>query len=91
MDRVRWFRDRSARDRAREEKEILEEEMNRTVKFFRYMQDVWGRLANTTTPGQGPGHSAYSNKQSFMYARLAEEAEDFSKKAADKAVIFNDW
>lgn len=63
--------------------------MNRAVKFFRYMQGVWGRLANATT--QGPGHSAYSNKQSSMYAHLAKEAEDFSKKAAGKAVIYNDW
>jgi hypothetical protein len=53
------------------------------------MQGVWGRLANATT--QGPGHSAYSNKQSSMYAHLAKEAEDFSKKAAGKAVIYNDW
>ena len=89
MDRIRWFRDCSARDRAREEKEILEEEMNCTVKFFRYMQDVWGQLANTTT--QGPGHSAYANKQSSMYTHLAEEAEYFRKKAMDKAVIYNDW
>ena len=29
VDRVKWFHDRSARDRAREEKEILEEELRR--------------------------------------------------------------
>lgn len=45
MDRVKWFRDRAARDRVQEEKEILEAEFQCTTLSFTKMSDVWTKLA----------------------------------------------
>ncbi|KAF8326718.1 hypothetical protein F5887DRAFT_925190 [Amanita rubescens] len=45
MDRVKWFRDRAARDRAREEKEILECEFERAQRSFSEMAKAWKALA----------------------------------------------
>ncbi|RDB30333.1 hypothetical protein Hypma_007055 [Hypsizygus marmoreus] len=72
MDRVKWFRDRAARDRSREEKEILEEEFRRSVMYFRQMSKVWTELASGTIPA---GCAAYSHRQAAMYDKLATNCQ----------------
>ncbi|GLB39022.1 hypothetical protein LshimejAT787_0601840 [Lyophyllum shimeji] len=72
MDRVKWFRDRAARDRAREEKEILEEEFRRSIASFRRMSEVWFELASKKP---APGYAAYCHKQAVMYSSLASDCE----------------
>ncbi|KAF8057825.1 hypothetical protein FPV67DRAFT_1455922 [Lyophyllum atratum] len=72
MDRVKWFRDRAARDRAREEKEILEEEFRRSIASFHRMSEVWSELASKKP---APGYTAYCHKQAAMYSSLASDCE----------------
>ena len=45
VDRVKWFRDCAACDRALEEKEILESEFDRVLHSFSRMAEVWTVLA----------------------------------------------
>ncbi|KAG6806627.1 hypothetical protein H0H93_002687 [Arthromyces matolae] len=68
VDRVKWFRDRAARDRSREEKDILEEEFRRTVVSFTRMAEVWNQMAS----GPSPGSVAYAHKHAAMYNKLAQ-------------------
>jgi hypothetical protein len=89
VDRVKWFRDRSARDRAREEKEILEEEIGRTVRYFKHMQKMWTTLASKKQ--DTPGYTAYAYKQSAMYERFAFDTEAFQVKATEKCHIYVNW
>ncbi|KAJ3520759.1 hypothetical protein NMY22_g12606 [Coprinellus aureogranulatus] len=83
MDRVKWFRDRAARDRAREEKEILEEEMKRIVRSFKNYTTIWTSLASEDRPGitSTPGKASYALRQAEMYARFAYNAEQVFDKA----------
>ncbi len=71
VDRVRWFRLRALRDRAREERETLEEEFSRTCLSFHALSSRWKSLAEDTDP-EKPGRRAYAEKQSTMYSELAE-------------------
>jgi hypothetical protein len=89
VDRVKWFRDRSARDRAREEKEILEEELGRTVRYFQHMQKTWTTLASKKQ--DTPGYSAYAHKQCAMYERFAIDTEVLQVKAKEKCDVYVDW
>lgn len=90
VDRVKWFRDRSARDRAREEKEILEEEFKRTIRHFQYMQTTWSVLA-TKKMDAPPGYVAYAYKQAAMYERFALDAQKLQTKAEEKLQIYDNW
>ena len=89
VDRVKWFRDRSAKDRAHEEKEILEEELGRTVRYFKHMQKTWTTLASKKQ--DTPGYAAYAYKQSAMYERFATDTKVFQVKAKEKCDVYVDW
>lgn len=78
MDRVKWFRDRAARDRAREEKEILESEFKRSLCFFLKMADTWNELAEQDIP---PGYRSYACKQASMYDALHSQCQHLQLKA----------
>ena len=71
--RVKWFRARAARDRAREEVEILETEFCRAHRSFLKMSRVWMELATGKRPG-------YAYKQSAMYNQLAVDCEEAFEK-----------
>jgi len=90
VDRVKWFRDRSARDRAREEKEILEEELGRSVRYFKHMKNTWVTLA-TKKGNHSPGYAPYAYKQAAMYERFARDAESYQLKAEEKCRVYDDW
>lgn len=90
MDRVKWFRDRSARDRAQEEKEILEEELQRTTRYFKHMQRTWTTLA-TKIQNPMPGYGPYAYKQAAMYERLAADTEALYLKAKEKCSVYDNW
>ncbi|KAF9529569.1 hypothetical protein CPB83DRAFT_764801, partial [Crepidotus variabilis] len=45
LDRVKYFRDRSSRNRTREEKEILESEMLRTTRSFKKTCEAWAKIS----------------------------------------------
>lgn len=79
MDRVKWFRDRAARDRAREEMEILKAEFDRTRLSFTKMSDVWTTLAAKNATCHS--NAAYAYNQASLYCALAEDCGKMYDKA----------
>ena len=78
VSRVKWFRERAARDHAQEEKEILEEEFRRTQVSFERMSEVWKDLA--TRAANDVGAAAYASKQASMYCELARDCSGAFQK-----------
>ncbi len=68
---------RAARDRCREEKEILEQELKRTFLSFTRYQEVWSTLAVSQNV---PGMAAYAFKTANVYQRLSKMAEEACTK-----------
>ena len=91
MDRVKYFRDRSALHRAHEEKEILECEMVRVARSFAVMKEAWFEHGRQETEKSAFASSAYSFKQAEIYARLAEDTKVVQEKAEKKRVIYQQW
>lgn len=89
--RVKWFRDRAARDRAREEKEILEEEFRRIIAYFGTMSKVWTALAESSEVRNQAGYSAYAYKQAAMYAKLKANSEGSWRTAKMKKEEYEKW
>jgi hypothetical protein len=77
-NRVKWFRARAARDRAREEIEILEAEFCRAHKSFLRMAEIWMELSEHAKAEKGK--AAYGYKQSAMYHQLALNCEEAFRK-----------
>ncbi|KAJ6601680.1 hypothetical protein B0H10DRAFT_1958314 [Mycena sp. CBHHK59/15] len=69
VNRVKWFRERALRDRAQEEKGMLEQEFERAITWFSKTADVWEKLAAKT---EGAGVKAYAHKQARMYHKLSD-------------------
>lgn len=103
MDRVKYFRDRAARDRAKEEKELLEVEMDRVVLSFSHMKTTWRIMAEkvhekpgclcSNLNGNGCIHvrarTAYAFKQVEIFGRFEKDAEGKRKTARDKEDSYN--
>ncbi|KAJ3567379.1 hypothetical protein NP233_g6404 [Leucocoprinus birnbaumii] len=71
LDRVRWFRERAAVERLKEELEILEEEFRRVHTSFSRMNEVWTTLAKNS---KSAGFASYALRQAHMHASFAREA-----------------
>ncbi|KAF9442594.1 hypothetical protein P691DRAFT_765049 [Macrolepiota fuliginosa MF-IS2] len=71
LERVRWFRERVAVDRLREEVEILEEEFRRTHKSFSRISEVWTALADVNSSKRG--YACYAQRQAHMFTLLAND------------------
>ncbi len=91
MDRVKYFRDRSARNRAREEKEILETEMTRTTRSFSTMKFAWTEMGRQENENHAFARSAYAYKQAEMYARLANDSKMLEDKVDQKRLAYQQW
>lgn len=89
-DRVKWYRDRSARDRYMEEKDILEEEMHRTIKYFSFMNKIWTKMGSECITDQ-PGSAAYAHKQAAMFGHLEEDMRKKQESAQEKQKEFEAW
>lgn len=83
---VRWFRARAARDRYREELEILDEEFRRTWRSFTQMSVIWKTIGDRQFTEQmdnhrlASGYRAFAYRQADIYARLAHNtAENWNK------------
>ncbi|KAK1233862.1 hypothetical protein PQX77_002964 [Marasmius sp. AFHP31] len=86
--RAKWFRDRAALDRWKEEKEILEAEYLRISRAHSRMEEIWktigieyDKLAETklTTDRERAtlgGYAAYARKQACVYARLKDDVQN---------------
>jgi hypothetical protein len=68
---VRWYREKAAVERLKEELDMLDEEFRRTYKSFMRMTEVWKELAILNQ--SAPGYSAYAWRQVNMHIRFAEE------------------
>lgn len=91
-ERVKWYRDRSARDRWMEEKEILEEEMKRTLKHFEFMKTTWTTMAEECRlENDGQGKAAYAFKQVALYQRFEKDITRYEKAARVKGAKFSAW
>ncbi|PPQ95982.1 hypothetical protein CVT26_016198 [Gymnopilus dilepis] len=88
MDRVKYFRDRSLRNRAREEREILEEEFKRTIRSYSTLKSAWLEQASKYS---NPGKRAYAHKQAAMLERLQLECQTFQEMALRKASSYDKW
>jgi hypothetical protein len=105
VDRVKYFRDRAARDRAKEEKELLEAEMDRVVSSFSRMKAAWHTMAEDVSEKPGcqcsnlngnrcihiHARTAYAFKQVEMHVRFENDAEEKRKYAKDKEDSYNKW
>ena len=78
VDRVKWFRDRAARDRALEEKEILESEFDHVLRSFSRMAEVWKVLAERNALA---GYHSYASRQASMYDAFYHRCRDLYLKA----------
>ncbi|KAJ2930711.1 hypothetical protein H1R20_g6389, partial [Candolleomyces eurysporus] len=70
------------RDRAQEEKEILEEEIRREIKTFLTLAMIWTKLGDGAS--DRPGKAAYAFKQATMYTSLQRDAEEMAKRVDGK-------
>jgi hypothetical protein len=91
VDRVKYFRDRSARNRAREEKDILECEMARATRFFVVTQKAWSEIGRREHENRSFAHSAYAYKQAALYERLASDSKTFEEKIEKKRLVYQQW
>lgn len=82
-NKVKWFRARAAHNRAREEKEILEEEFQRACRSFEQMAEVWIELSEQAKDNKGA--AGYGYKQSAMYQQLAIDCRDAFRKIRSTA------
>jgi hypothetical protein len=105
VDHVKYFGDRAARNRAKEEKELLEAEMDRIVSSFSHMKTTWHTMAQEVSKkpscsclnldGNGCIHtrarSAYVFKQVDMYQRFESDAEEKRNNIKVKGELFDQW
>jgi len=87
-DRVKWFRERSLRNRAREEREILEEEFKRVICSYNRQRSVWISQGKKQTE---QGSRAYAYKQAAMLERLSHDCTETQNRALKKAEVYDKW
>lgn len=58
----------------KEELEILDAELERTVAWFATMSDLWNTLADSTISSK-PGYSEYAYQKADMHARRSADAK----------------
>jgi hypothetical protein len=87
-DRVKWFRERSLRNRARDEREILEEEFKCVIYSYNRLHSVWISQGNKQTE---LGSRAYAYKQAAMLERLSRNCTETQNRALKKAEVYDKW
>lgn len=85
---MKWFWERSSRNRLREEKEILEEELKRTARSFSYLRGMWKTLADRSS---ALGEACYAHKQAAVFERLEADSEKLRIKALEKSAMYKQW
>ena len=88
VDQVKWFRERSAQNRLREEKEILEEELKQSVQSFSYLRGMWNTLADHSG---APGEASYAHKQAAMFEHLESDCDKLHIKGLEKCTMYEKW
>src|SRR5215471_8085830 len=88
-DRVQWFRAEAEMQRWQEQVEQKLAELLRTIRSFGKMKDIWSQLSSMQ-PNTLPGHIAYANRQSAMYARLESDSKKKLGEAGYKRLLSMD-
>lgn len=73
-----------------EEKEILEQEMHRTVKHFSFMSGVWRQMGEECITDR-PGSAAYAYKQAAMFKQFEDDICKKQQLAQAKQAEFDAW
>ncbi|KAJ3557540.1 hypothetical protein NM688_g1418 [Phlebia brevispora] len=81
--RVYWFRSSASKSRWEEEVRLLEEEMRRTVRFFKYYKKMWSCTALKCELFGKLGRAAYAWKEVHRYERLLDRC----RAKFDKTVV----
>lgn len=87
-DRVKWFREQSLRNRACEEREILEEEFKRVICSYNRLRSVWISQGEKQAE---KGSRAYAYKQAAMLERLSRDCTETRNRALKKAEVYDKW
>lgn len=64
---MQWYRQWAARDRWREEVDILEEEIKRLVRGFSAMAKAWRQLSKDAVLDGKPGRAAFAAGKEISY------------------------
>lgn len=73
-NRVQWIRQRAARDRYKEEVELLEEELRRLIRGFARLRDIWGTLSAQELAKASPSRSAFAARKQKLYVLAYQKA-----------------
>ena len=73
MLKVFWFRQSAHLARWQEEEALLKEEMQRTVRYFKYKKEIWDNGAQAEEGRQNWGSVGYSRMQVHMWEHLLEQ------------------
>jgi hypothetical protein len=73
VHRINWLRAKANFDRAREEVNLVEHEMEWTVRYFRWKASSW---EPRKISGRSLGHDWYAARQYTMWMRFAVSAEE---------------
>ncbi|RXW17631.1 hypothetical protein EST38_g8215 [Candolleomyces aberdarensis] len=90
LNRAKWFRDQAARDHAREEKEILEEEIHQEIKTFSTYALIWTQLANaclSDDPGKAFLGAHFSRKCLGSQSSECKDVKKVIKTAPNNLVM----
>ncbi|KAJ2930469.1 hypothetical protein H1R20_g6622, partial [Candolleomyces eurysporus] len=86
--RIEWAKSRSRAARYGEEVKIVNEEMNRSIRFLSWKKSQWLKKSDDTDiQGLDPqiieGMKAYAERQADLYRRMGESFQEQWKKAPD--------
>ncbi|TFK61330.1 hypothetical protein BDN72DRAFT_778352, partial [Pluteus cervinus] len=81
--RVHWLRAQAQRDRAKEEKLLVEREMEWSINYFEHKKVQWLLFEEAST--NKPGHCAYACRQQEMWHGLADQAREMLKSMVDRS------
>jgi len=89
-DRVKWFHERSLRNRSREEREIMEEEFKRVISSYNRLRSVW--ISHGEKQAE-KGSRAYAYKQAAILERLSRDCTqaETRNRALKKAEVYDKW
>lgn len=82
---VNFLRAKSRRDRWREEKILLESEMEWCMLYFKHWQQKWHARINPAA--LRPGHDAYALRQARVWGHLAAYAQFGMEEIAKMAQV----
>ncbi|KIP12369.1 hypothetical protein PHLGIDRAFT_113846 [Phlebiopsis gigantea 11061_1 CR5-6] len=78
--KVHWFRMSALKSRWWEEVEVVQEEMRRTVRFFKFSEDEWLQRGEREEEAGFEGGASYARKQAYRYERLVEVCRETWRK-----------